>query len=188
LRHVGEHAPYRPIAAKDLRLHVNFIASSDGRMDVGGRVIRCALGRGGVKPAADKREGDGATPAGIWPIRRVLWRPDRGPPPATAFDLRPIGRQDGWCDDPQDPAYNRQVVLPYAASAEALWLESAIYDIVVVLGHNDDPVTPGLGSAIFLHLTQPDYAPTAGCVAIPRPELEALLAIARPGDAVEIRL
>jgi L,D-peptidoglycan transpeptidase YkuD (ErfK/YbiS/YcfS/YnhG family) len=140
-----------------------------------------------VKPAADKREGDGASPAGAWPIRRVLYRPDRGPPPATAFELQPISRHDGWCDDPKDPAYNRPVHLPYPASAEHMWLEARVYDIVVVLGHNDDPVVPGLGSAIFLHLSKPDYSPTEGCVAVPRADLEELLSKALPGDAVEIR-
>jgi L,D-peptidoglycan transpeptidase YkuD (ErfK/YbiS/YcfS/YnhG family) len=69
-----------------------------------------------------------------------------------------------------------------------MWLESGVYDIVVILGHNDAPVVPGMGSAIFLHLSQPDYSPTQGCVAIPRPEMERLLALAKPGDAVEVRL
>ena len=167
---------------------MNFIADADGFMDIGGRRVRCALGRSGVRPAADKREGDGASPAGVWPIRRVLYRPDRGAAPAAAFDVRPISQHDGWCDDPKDPAYNQPVLLPYPASAEPMWLEGAVYDIVVVLGHNYGPIVPGMGSAIFLHLSQPDYAPTQGCVAIPRTELEALLALAKPGDAVEIRL
>jgi L,D-peptidoglycan transpeptidase YkuD (ErfK/YbiS/YcfS/YnhG family) len=166
---------------------VNFTATGDGFLDLGGRKVRCALGRSGVKPAADKREGDGASPAGAWPIRRVLYRPDRGPPPATAFELQPISRHDGWCDDPKDPAYNQPVHLPYPASAEQMWLEAGVYDIVVVLGHNDDPVVPGLGSAIFLHLSKPDYSPTEGCVAVPRADLEELLSKALPGDAVEIR-
>ena len=166
---------------------MNFTATADGFLDLGGRKVRCALGRSGVKPAADKREGDGASPAGVWPIRRVLYRPDRGPPPATAFELQPISRHDGWCDDPQDPAYNRPVYLPYPASAEHMWLESGVYDIVVVLGHNDDPVVPGMGSCIFLHLSRPDDSPTEGCVAVPRAELEELLTTARPGDVVEIR-
>ena len=95
--------------------------------------------------------------------------------------------EDGWCDDPQDPAYNRHVRLPYPASAERLWRDDGVYDIVVVLGHNDDPPVPGLGSAIFLHLCRPGFPPTEGCIAIERPELEDLLATARPGDAVEIR-
>jgi L,D-peptidoglycan transpeptidase YkuD (ErfK/YbiS/YcfS/YnhG family) len=166
---------------------VNFTATADGFLDLGGRKVRCALGRSGVKPAADKREGDGASPAGVWPIRRVLYRPDRGPPPATAFELQPISPQDGWCDAPKDPAYNQPVRLPYPASAEHMWLETGVYDIVVVLGHNDDPVVPGMGSCIFLHLSRPDYSPTEGCVAVPRADLEELLAKARPGDAVEIR-
>jgi len=165
---------------------VNFTATADGFLDLGGHKVRCALGRSGVKPAAEKREGDGASPAGVWPIRRVLYRPDRGPPPATAFELQPISRHDGWCDAPADPAYNQPVHLPYPASAEHMWLESGVYDIVVILGHNDDPVTPGMGSAIFLHLSKLDYSPTEGCVAVPRADLEELLSKALPGDAVEI--
>lgn len=167
---------------------MKFTATADGFIDIGGRRVRCALGKGGVKPSVEKREGDGASPAGVWPIRRVMYRPGRGETPVTAFDLAPISRHDGWCDDPKDPAYNRPVFLPYPASAEHMWLETAVYDIVVILGHNDDPVVPFLGSAIFLHLIQPDYSPTAGCVAIPRAEMDALLKLARPGDAVEIAL
>jgi len=167
---------------------VNFIATADGFLDIGGRRVRCALGRSGVRAAADKREGDGFTPAGVWPIRRVFWRMDRGPAPRTAFETGKIDPHDGWCDAADDPNYNRPVFLPYPASAERLWLESEVYDIVVVLGHNDDPVVSGMGSAIFLHISKPDYAPTEGCVAIPRAELERLLELAKPGDAVEVRL
>jgi L,D-peptidoglycan transpeptidase YkuD (ErfK/YbiS/YcfS/YnhG family) len=167
---------------------VIFVATADGWLDLGGGArARCALGPAGVVPAAVKREGDGASPAGVWPIRRVLWRPDRGPAPATILPLSPIAEADGWCDAPDDPAYNRPVTLPYPASAERMWREDHLYDLVVILGHNDDPVAPGLGSAIFLHLAKPDYAPTHGCVAVARADLEALLAAAQPGDAVEIR-
>lgn len=164
-----------------------FTATSDGRLDLGGRTVRAALGPAGVVPAADKREGDGASPAGVWPIREALYRPDRGPAPLTALPVRPIAPDDGWCDAPDDPAYNRPVKLPYTASHERLWRDDAIYDLVVVLGHNDDPPIPGLGSAIFLHLARPDFSPTQGCVAVAREDLEALLRQAKPGDAVEIR-
>ena len=153
-----------------------------------GHEARAAFGKGGLKPAAEKREGDGASPIGVWPIRRVLYRPDKGPPPLLAIPAQPIAPTDGWCDAPGDPAYNHPVTLPYPASAEHLWRTDDVYDLVVVLGHNDDPVVPGLGSAIFMHLARPGYTPTEGCVALARPDLEALLAAARPGDAVEIRL
>ena len=156
-------------------------------MSLDGRGIRCALGRGGVTPAADKREGDGASPAGVWPIRRLLYRPDKGGAPQTAIPAAPIAPDDGWCDAPDDPAYNRPVKRPYPASQEAMWRDDGVYDLVVVLGHNDDPPKPGLGSCIFLHLARPDFSPTEGCVALARPDLEALLAAAKPGDAIEIR-
>jgi L,D-peptidoglycan transpeptidase YkuD (ErfK/YbiS/YcfS/YnhG family) len=149
--------------------------------------VRCALGKSGVTPAADKREGDLASPAGVWPIRRLLFRPDKGALPATALPVEPIARDDGWCDAPGDPAYNRPVKLPYPASAERMWRDDGLYDLVLVLGHNDDPPVPGLGSAIFLHLAKPGYGPTEGCVALAREDFEALLAAARPGDTVEIR-
>jgi L,D-peptidoglycan transpeptidase YkuD (ErfK/YbiS/YcfS/YnhG family) len=164
-----------------------FVATADGQLDIGGRKVRCALGPAGLKPAADKREGDLASPIGVWPIRQVLYRPDRGGQPKTALPATPIAQDDGWCDASNDPAYNRPVKLPYPASAETMWRDDHLYDLVVVLGHNDDPVVPGLGSCIFLHLAKDDYAPTHGCVAVTRPDLDELLAKAKPGDAVEIR-
>lgn len=163
-----------------------FTAYSDGRFVLASRTTRCALGRGGVTEADMKREGDGCSPLGAWPIRRLLYRPDRGLPP-TALPADPIDPNDGWCDAPGDSAYNRPVTLPYPASAEPMWREDGVYDLVVVLGHNDDPVAPGAGSAIFLHLARDGYAPTEGCVALNRADLEALLAVARAGDPVEIR-
>ena len=163
-----------------------FTARADGGFDLAGRTARCALGRGGVVAAGEKREGDGASPLGVWPLRRVLYRPDRVPPPRTALPVQPIAPDDGWCDAPEDAAYNRSVKRPYPASSEAMSRDDGLYDLVVVLGHNDDPPVPGLGSAIFLHCARPDYGPTEGCVALARTDLEALLALAAPGDAVAI--
>jgi L,D-peptidoglycan transpeptidase YkuD (ErfK/YbiS/YcfS/YnhG family) len=166
---------------------VIFTATADGFLDIGAARLRCALGKGGVRPAADKREGDGASPAGVWPIRRVLYRPDKVPAPRTALPTAAIGAADGWCDAPGDPAYNRPVTLPYPASAERMWRDDDVYDVVVVLGHNDDPVVDGAGSCIFMHLIRPGYLPTEGCVALAPADMAAFLAAATPGDAVEIR-
>ncbi|MDP3490890.1 MAG: L,D-transpeptidase family protein [Phenylobacterium sp.] len=163
-----------------------FRADSKGKFYAGDQVFSCALGRGGLGPAAAKREGDGISPIGVWPLRALLYRPDRSAAPATALDMRPITQADGWCDDPDHPDYNRLIQLPFSARHEVLWREDGLYDLVVVLGHNDDPPVAPLGSAIFLHLAKPDYAPTEGCIALSRPDLEAALAMARPGDALEI--
>lgn len=164
-----------------------FRARPDGQIDVKGRTVRCALGKAGVIVAADKREGDNRSPVGVWMIRQVLYRPDVYPDgPTTALPVEAMAPDDGWCDAPGDPAYNRPVKLPYPASAERLWRDDHVYDLVGILAHNDDPPVPGMGSAIFLHLAREDYSGTEGCVALAREDLEALLAMAMPGDAIEI--
>jgi L,D-peptidoglycan transpeptidase YkuD (ErfK/YbiS/YcfS/YnhG family) len=166
---------------------VIFVATADGGFELPAGRVPCALGPAGVRPAAMKREGDLASPAGVWPIRRLLYRPDRGPPPPTALPAQALEPDDAWCDDPTDGDYNRPVKLPHPGSFERMWRDDDIYDLVLVLGHNDDPPTPMMGSCIFVHLARPGYPPTEGCVALARPDMEALLAAARPGDAVEIR-
>ena len=142
-----------------------------------GKERRCALGRSGIR--RDKREGDGTTPAGRFPLRRVLYRADRLDRPVTRLPCRALAPDDGWCDDPADANYTRPVKTPYEASHEALWRDDHLYDVIVVLNHNDDPIVPELGSAIFLHVAAPDFAATAGCVALPLPDLLALLAEAK---------
>jgi len=154
-------------------------------MRVDDRTIDCNIGRSGTLPAADKREGDGATPLGTWPIRAALLRPDRVAPLTTALPWRWLREQDGWCDGADDSAYNRPVRHPHGASAERLWREDALYDVIVILGHNDAPPVAPLGSAIFLHCWR-DGAATEGCVAIPKADLLALLPKLRAGDLLEI--
>ncbi|MDR3529023.1 MAG: L,D-transpeptidase family protein [Rhodopila sp.] len=151
------------------------IVTSAGTLTLGTKTFRAALGRGGVR--TDKREGDGATPQATLPLRKVLYRPDRGAPPSCAVPVAPIVPHDGWCDDPADPDYNRPVHLPIDASAESLWREDAVYDIIGVLGWNDSPVQPGRGSAIFLHVARDDFAPTEGCVALAADDLRQVLAM-----------
>lgn len=165
-----------------------FTVHAAGFMDFGACRLRCALGAGGVVDATRKREGDGATPAGLWPLRRLLFRPDREAAPETALPARALEPWDGWCDDPGDTRYNRPVNLPYTASAEGLWRADHLYDLLVVLGHNDDPVIPGAGSAIFLHLAAGEYAATQGCVALDRGDMIEFLARAAPGDALAVSL
>jgi L,D-peptidoglycan transpeptidase YkuD (ErfK/YbiS/YcfS/YnhG family) len=150
----------------------------------GARPMRCALGRAGI--VDEKREGDGGSPAGLWPMREVLFRGDRLGTVTTALPARPIEPEDGWCDDPADPCYNRKVRLPYPGRCERLWRADRLYDIVVPLGYNDDPVVPGAGSAIFLHVARRHFPPTEGCVALALGDLLAVLAAAQPGAAVRI--
>ncbi len=140
------------------------------------RQFVCAIGRTGQ--TTGKQEGDGATPVGKFPFRRLLYRPDRLTLPATRLSQTPIAPDDGWCDAPGDPNYNRQVSLPYPASSERLWRDDHLYDLIVILGHNDDPPVAGLGSAIFLHIASPGYGPTEGCVALSLEDLTIVIASA----------
>jgi L,D-peptidoglycan transpeptidase YkuD (ErfK/YbiS/YcfS/YnhG family) len=140
-----------------------------------------------------KREGDGATPIGRWTVRAFFVRPDgrlRLRSRALPAPARVIAKQDGWCDAPGDRNYNRPVRHPYPASAERLWRADDLYDVIVVLGYNDQPRRRGAGSAIFLHLMRRrdngEPAPTEGCVALAARDLAIVIAKLRPGSAVRV--
>jgi L,D-peptidoglycan transpeptidase YkuD (ErfK/YbiS/YcfS/YnhG family) len=152
---------------------------------LGDRSFPCALGRSGL--VADKREGDGGTPIGRFRFRRLLYRADRVAHIETRLPALHIERDDGWCDDPASADYNRQVRLPHPARHEELWRADHLYDLIVVIGHNDDPIVTGAGSAVFVHLAREDWGPTAGCIAFTRDDLLSILAQVGPQDAIDIR-
>jgi L,D-peptidoglycan transpeptidase YkuD (ErfK/YbiS/YcfS/YnhG family) len=132
----------------------------------------CALGPAGI--ARDKREGDRATPAGRF---RLLWgyyRPDRLRPPAGGVPLKPLRRDQGWCEDPASGRYNRPVRLPTPDCTDRMRRDDHLYDLVFVLDHNFTRRCKGRGSAIFFHLARPGLTPTAGCVAISAADMRKL--------------
>lgn len=164
-------------------------AATGGRLRLGSRSWPCVLGRSGRR--ALKREGDGATPLGRMRLLQVLYRADRVKRPQTMLPVRPIDRRDGWCDAPADRNYNRPVrlgdgPLPYDASCEALWRADHAYDLLVVLDYNLRPRRRHKGSAIFLHLMQPDRRPTAGCVALSERDLRQVLRRVGRGAALAV--
>jgi len=150
-----------------------FLLLKHGVLSGAGLRFRTAIGRAGR--TAEKREGDGATPVGLLRLTRVLYRAGRVRPPRCALPVEPIGLDDGWCDDPLDKQYNRKITIPYSGHHEPLWRDDSIYDLVGVLDWNTRPVIAHRGSAIFLHVATPDYAPTAGCIALLLPDLIACL-------------
>jgi L,D-peptidoglycan transpeptidase YkuD (ErfK/YbiS/YcfS/YnhG family) len=164
---------------------IALIAVADGYLSWPGGRMRAAVGKTGL--SATKREGDGATPVGVFALRELLYRADRLAVPATSLTASVIAPNSGWSDDPADPAYNRPVPLPHPFGHERLWRDDGLYDLVVPLGYNDDPPMPGLGSAIFLHCARPDYGPTEGCVAVARGDLAALLAECGVQTRIDIR-
>lgn len=157
-----------------------------GTARVGDRLVPCRIGRAGYIDAADGREGDAKTPLGTYVLRYGLYRADRLPRPRSDLTFRPLHENDGWCDAPEDPAYNRHIRLPYPASHERLWREDGAYDIILVMSHNDSPPQPGLGSAVFLHIAQPDDRQTLGCVALAPEGMVQILPALRGGMRVRI--
>jgi L,D-peptidoglycan transpeptidase YkuD (ErfK/YbiS/YcfS/YnhG family) len=149
-----------------------------------GRRLPCSVGRGGVVPPGAKREGDGATPAGLHHIVGMLYRPDRLTRPSDW--AQPIGPGDLWSDDVTDPLYNRQVRAPHALSHERLRRADPMYDLVLITDWNWPDAVPGRGSAIFLHQWRRPGAPTAGCVAFSRADLFWLAARILPGTRLII--
>ncbi len=145
-----------------------------GKMLAGCGVIPCALGPAGL--VGDKREGDGGTPKGRFGLRGVWQRGDRmkGLRPPVLLPWRRTRPDDGWCDAPRDARYNRPVRLPFRGSAEAMWRQDGLYDLVVEIRYNLDCPRKGRGSAIFLHVAHADLRPTAGCVAVRKADLMRL--------------
>jgi L,D-peptidoglycan transpeptidase YkuD (ErfK/YbiS/YcfS/YnhG family) len=144
-----------------------------------------ALGRGGI--LANKREGDGGTPRGVFRLRRLWWRADRDPRPMTALPLRQITAVDAWCEDPDDRRYNRPVTIPPGAPGDRLRRDDQLYDLIIEIDHNTRPRTARRGSAVFIHVARRSLAPTAGCVAMPKARLQGLLKKVGPRTRIEIQ-
>ena len=153
--------------------------------------LPCRIGKAGTAPMAEGREGDAKTPLGEYSLRFGLYRPDRLPSPnkywpVSNLTFRAMREDDGWCDAPNDAAYNRFIRLPYPASHEKLWREDGAYDVVLVMSHNDSPPTSNLGSAVFIHVAQFDDRKTMGCIALAPEEMVKLLPHLKMSMSVKI--
>jgi L,D-peptidoglycan transpeptidase YkuD (ErfK/YbiS/YcfS/YnhG family) len=158
---------------RQLRATRAFGPAGRGRLHVGSLVLPCALGPTGVRRR--KREGDGATPAGRFRLLSGGWRDDRAARPASGLPLAPLRVGDLWCDDPSHALYNRPARAPFKGGCEIMRRDDRLYDVVIVLDHNQRPRVRGAGSAIFLHVAREGFSPTQGCVAIAPQAMRRLL-------------
>jgi L,D-peptidoglycan transpeptidase YkuD (ErfK/YbiS/YcfS/YnhG family) len=155
-----------------------------GVLTAGPLAIPVAIGRSGIR--ANKREGDGGTPRGRFRLVRLWYRPDRGWPPATRLPLRRITGDVAWDEDPASRRYNRPFRRGAHDAGDRLWRDDRLYDLIVELDHNTRPRIAGRGSAVFVHVARPGFAPTAGCVALTAPALRRLLARLGPETTIDI--
>ena len=134
--------------------------------------IKCAIGKNGI--TKNKKEGDLKTPSGIFKIKKIFYRKDRIKI-KTLLKKKYIKKNIGWCDDPVSKYYNREIKFPFKDSAEKLWRKDNIYDLIIILNYNLNPIVKNKGSAIFLHICKKNYAPTKGCVAINKRDMKNLI-------------
>jgi L,D-peptidoglycan transpeptidase YkuD (ErfK/YbiS/YcfS/YnhG family) len=171
LAHKVKERPGAPLSIVRVRARPG--RRSEGWLTAGVWRFPVALGRSGIR--ADKREGDGGTPRGGFRFLRVWWRADRGPRTRTRLPIRRIRPDDAWCEDPADRRYNRPFRLAEGATGDRLTRTDPLYDLVVEIDHNARPRVAGRGSAVFVHVARPGFAPTAGCVALRADDLLRLL-------------
>ena len=126
--------------------------------------LKCSIGKSGIKRF--KKEGDLATPKGIFKLGLLYYRKDRNKSLKSKIKMRVIKKNMGWCNDSKSKKYNQQICFPFKYSAEKLYRKDMIYDIFINIKYNQSPAVKGKGSAIFLHLTNNKYKTTKGCVAI----------------------
>ena len=145
--------------------------------------VKCAIGKKGI--GYKKKEGDLLTPAGQFKIKYILYRKDRVKI-STKLEKKIIKKNMGWCDDPKSNQYNKLIKLPFAYNHEKLFKKENIYDIILVLNYNMNPVKKNKGSAIFIHVAKNNFRKTEGCVAIKKLNLIKLIKKINPSTKVKI--
>ncbi len=131
--------------------------------------VKCAIGKKGID--FKSKEGDLITPKGIYKIKFILYRKDRIKNIQTKLRKIQIKKNMGWCDDPKSKKYNKLIYSPINYSYEKLYKRENIYDIILVLNYNMNPIKKNKGSAIFIHVAKKNYKKTEGCVAIKKNHL-----------------
>ena len=145
--------------------------------------FKCSIGKNGLKK--NKLEGDYSTPTGTFSLGPVYYRNDRVDKPDTKLKTLKINKQMGWCDDPNNVYYNKEIKLNKKIKAEKLYRKDKIYNIIIVINYNTKRIIRNKGSAIFIHITN-NYKPTKGCIALKMNDLEILLKIIKRNSKIKI--
>ena len=152
----------------------NIIANYEKRLlSIDGVSFFCVFGKDGV--TENKVEGDWKTPIGKFPIRKIYYRKDRINKIESEIECISLSPSDAWCDDVNKKEYNTFIKIPFDGSYENLWREDELYDVIIVLGYNDNPIVQGKGSAIFIHISKENMEFTKGCLVINKEDMITLI-------------
>ena len=149
------------------------IVNKSGQLKYKNLKFKCALGKAGI--GKKNIEGDNITPKGTYRIIQIYYRKDRVKKISSSFKLNKITKSMGWCDDPSSKKYNQLIRLPTKYGHEKLYQKNNIYDLLLVIDYNMNPVVVNKGSAIFIHVAKKKYKPTAGCIALKKEDLLKLI-------------
>jgi len=138
-----------------------------------GYKLKCSIGKSGI--TTSKKEGDLASPKGIFELGMLYYRKDRIKSLKCKIGKRIIKKNMGWCNDSISKKYNQEIYFPFKYSAEKLYRKDNVYDIFINIKYNQHPSVKGRGSAIFLHLSNNNYKPTRGCIAIVKKDFLKIL-------------
>ena len=160
------------------------IVKKSGYLQYKNLKFRCALGKAGIKKK--EKEGDNVTPKGIFKITSMYYRPDRIKNIITAIKKIKIKKNMGWCDDPDSHFYNQQISLPNKFGHEKLYRNDSLYDLILVLNYNVNPIIKNKGSAIFIHVAKKNYKKTKGCIALKKKHLIELISKIKKNTKIKI--
>ena len=160
------------------------IVKKSGYLQYKNLKFRCALGKAGIKKK--EKEGDNVTPKGIFKITSMYYRPDKIKNIITAVKKIKIKKNIGWCDDPNSHFYNQQISLPNKFGHEKLYRNDSLYDLILVLNYNVNPIIKNKGSAIFIHVAKKNYKKTKGCVALKKKHLIELISKIKKNTKIKI--
>jgi L,D-peptidoglycan transpeptidase YkuD (ErfK/YbiS/YcfS/YnhG family) len=146
--------------------------------------FRCSVGINGIKNK--RKEGDGITPKGIFSLKKIFYRQDRIKNFKSKIKKIKITKNMGWCDDPKSYIYNRLVKIPNKFSYEKLYRKDSLYNIIIVLDYNLNPIIKNKGSAIFIHVANKNYKSTQGCIALKQNDLLKLIELIKNNQKIII--
>lgn len=161
------------------------IVNKSGQLKYKNLKFKCALGKAGI--GKKNIEGDNITPKGTYRIIQIYYRKDRVKKISSSFKLNKITKSMGWCDDPSSKKYNRLIRLPTKYGHEKLYQKNNIYDLLLVIDYNMNPVVINKGSAIFIHVAKKNYKPTAGCIALKKRDILKLIKILKLNTKILIK-
>ena len=149
-----------------------------------GYKLKCSIGKSGTRKL--KKEGDLTTPKGVFGLNKLYYRKDRIVLPKCRIQKKVIKKNMGWCDDIKSKRYNKEIFFPFKFGAERLYRQDKKYDLLIDIKYNFSPTIKNRGSAIFLHLSNKNYKPTKGCIAISKKDFLKILPLINKKTKISI--